>query len=854
MKKKITYNLKNILNDNEVVLFTPEYENVCTPVSNKKEVVLVYNKNTWIVKEIYFDGNHKIPLNGCILSCPANQILDLKIQEEVDIENYTYIFYANALLNTNGKRCAIHRYNGRHYANEIVLLDRKYSIFTHVYQNYNEMTIKLDSTVRGYVVNSLKHKNYHQPLGREIDKGSFVVLCNESNTTFMERFKENEEVFFEMPFVVENKDITFKYTAYNPAPQKKVNFDATYFAFRAPDTCMIYDIDGFSVNKQTRLTGTNVWGYEIGVDEYGTIVDANVNVKIPQNGYVISGVSDYYPILRNEFKLGGKVVLDKEKQVVHCHINFADSCLYQYEKMYEEVLNVQQKVKQLYDLDKELIQKYVDKFEIIREKMKNRKLMIEHSQGHEKEYHLNRLDQYFNRACDYYHQIYKLGIEPSKVELRACWHEPHEKTLQEVCTTLDTLKASNFNELIVGGVMQGGVIFKSNKYPLNDFVKGWFGDEYQDDYLLCLTKEAKKRNIKIQVSSDNFFAAPFFLKMDEAKYSQLLAVDYHGNIGQRNHGEITLFFDPANPQVQDLILDIYKEMLDKYELSGLQLDYIRYCIGNDSYLSAFGYNQDTVERFKNEYHYDGDIRELVKDTKIYEDFCEFRRKELSKFVKRVRDLLNQYNNVQLTIAVVSEYEIAKSSKLQDWTTWAKQDLIDGIYLMAYHLGDEPVYNDCISAKKLVEDHAFVYGGVAPIFNGSNINLVLEQVNATKQAKADGFSLFAFHSFQGRPDLYYYFNNNGPYKNEAIPTYEKKDVVINAYCEELKDRFNRLYKENNYMTQYELDQFIKQLLNASNVEEVEAIEYIAHPFVRIHIDELKEKVKRYLSVQIRKNRI
>ena len=57
-----------------------------------------------------------------------------------------------------------------------------------------------------------------------------------------------------------------------------------------------------------------------------------------------------------------------------------------------------------------------------------------------------------------------------------------------------------------------------------------------------------------------------------------------------------------------------------------------------------------------------------------------------------------------------------------------------------------------------------------------------------------------------------------------------------------------------MTQYELDQFIKQLLNASNVEEVEAIEYIAHPFVRIHIDELKEKVKRYLSVQIRKNRI
>ncbi len=852
--KELIYDLINHNDEKKVVLYTPEYEWIKTPQSNKREIILVYKNDAFYVEKIQNCGENKIPLHGVVLSYPKNVKIELTVEEPVQIKQYQYYPFANALINEKGKRCAIHKYNQKYYENEIALFDRKYSVFTLVYQNYYEMILKLDPQVRGWIVSSLQHKQKDKMLGREIDKGSYVLLCNDTNDAFFQRFELNEEIFFEIPLVVENKEITFNYTEYNPKPLGKVNFDATFFAFRAADTCMIYDINGYTVDKKTRLTGTNVWGYEIAVDENGTIVDANINVKVPINGYVISGVSEFYPILKNEFKLGGKVTLNKSKKLVTLKINYMVSCLYQYQVLFKEVQDILQRVKQLYDLDAELIYKYVDKFLPLKEKMENRKMMIEYSQGHEREYHLQRFDQYFNKALDYYHQIHKLGIEPSRVEVRACWHEPHEKTLQEVCETLDTLKASNFNELIVGGVMNGGVIFKSNKYALNDFVKGWFGDEYQDDYLLCLTKEAKKRNIKIQISSDNFFAVAYLLKQDYEKYSKWLAKDYYGQIGQRHYGEITLFFDPVNPQAQDLILDIYKEMLDHYEIAGLQLDYIRYCIGNDQYLTAYGYNEDTVEKFKKEYHYQGDIHELVKDAKIYEDFCEFRRNELTKFVKRVRALLGQYHNVQLTIAVVSEHEIAKSSKLQDWPTWANLDLIDGIYLMAYHLGEDPVYHDCIQAKELVKDHAFVYGGVAPIYNQSNINLVLKQVEATKKAKVDGFSLFAFHSFQNRPDLYYYFNNNGPYKNAAIPTYEVKEVVMKNVIDELNDRYQRIYKNQGRISENEFQQFILQLKNAKTIEDIDQIEYIAHPNVRMHLEEVKEKMKRYFAVMARKNRL
>ena len=729
-------------------------------------------------------------------------------------------------------------------------MDRQYTIFTQVYSDYYEAILTLDSIKRGFIINTLRHRKCEKQLAREIDKGSYVLLCNDSNT-MLTRFKQDQEVYFEIPLVIEEKTITFNYTAYNPRPGKKVNFDATFFGFRAPDTCMIYDIDGYHVDKVRRLTGTNPWGYEVAVDENGVVVETTINAKIPENGYVISGVSDYYTILKNDFKLGGKVKINKSKKQITYYYNHMDCCLTSYENMKKEIYDIVNKVNELYDLDKSLIYRYLEKYESLKEKLENRKLMIQYSKNKEKTYHLYRFNNYFNKACDYYHQLYKLSIQPRNVEVRACWHEPHEKSLQDVINTLDTLKASNFNELIVGGVMGNGVIFKSNKYPMSPFVKGDFGEEYKDDYLLCLTCEAKKRGIKIQVSSDNFFAVPFFLEMDYEKYSKLLALGYDGKIGQRDYGEITLFFDPANEESHQIILDIYKEMLDNYDIAGLQLDYIRYCIGNDNYQTAYGYNKETTDKFKQLYNYDGDIKELVKDSKIYSEFCDFRRNALTEFVVKVRKLLSNYNNVQLTIACVSEYEIAKDSKLQDWTQWANLDLLDGVYLMAYHLGKGPVYNDCIKAKELVKDHAFVYGGIAPIYNGCNINILLEQVNAIKQSNVDGMSLFAFHSFQNRPDLYYYFNNNGPFKNKATLTYETKDKVLKEYCDQLLDRYNRLYY--NYISKDEINMIIDLISNAKEDSDILDINYISHPLVRKHIEELKQEIARYLSITNRKKR-
>ncbi|CDN15441.1 hypothetical protein RintRC_0865 [Richelia intracellularis] len=50
--------------------------------------------------------------------------------------------------------------------------------------------------------------------------------------------------------------------------------------------------------------------------------------------------------------------------------------------------------------------------------------------------------------------------------------------------------------------------------------------------------------------------------------------DQKGNITPL--GQTKPFFDHGNPQVQKYLLNLYEEIVTRYQVHGLQLDYIRY--------------------------------------------------------------------------------------------------------------------------------------------------------------------------------------------------------------------------------------------------------------------------------------
>ena len=75
------------------------------------------------------------------------------------------------------------------------------------------------------------------------------------------------------------KDLTIENISYKNSDQ--IFSNVIYGGYRGTDKMIVYDNDNF--------VSTNIYGYEISCDEYGTVVEVGKNVNLLENGFVISG-------------------------------------------------------------------------------------------------------------------------------------------------------------------------------------------------------------------------------------------------------------------------------------------------------------------------------------------------------------------------------------------------------------------------------------------------------------------------------------------------------------------------------------------------------------------------------------
>ena len=96
--------------------------------------------------------------------------------------------------------------------------------------------------------------------------------------------------------------------------------------------------------------------------------------------------------------------------------------------------------------------------------------------------------------------------------------------------------------------------------------------------------EAHKRNIKVHVWFQTFYVGN---KPPETNPEYILAQKPNwANYQKRNAYSDTIpysvsehngyFIDPANPEVRDYLQNILKEIIENYNVDGINLDYIRY--------------------------------------------------------------------------------------------------------------------------------------------------------------------------------------------------------------------------------------------------------------------------------------
>ena len=213
-----------------------------------------------------------------------------------------------------------------------------------------------------------------------------------------------------------------------------------------------------------------------------------------------------------------------------------------------------------------------------------------------------------------------------------------------------------------------------------------------------------------------------------------------------------IFLSPNHPKVNNHLLNVFKEILNQYNLDGFLLDYLRY----QNYY--YGYNNSGLEIFENKYGFSPiDLnRGLISKKLGYNNnnidslqtlWDNYRIDNVTNLLLMINEFINKESyNIDIIVSTkVSPYD-AKNRWYQDWRYWLNQKLVDYVIVKNYDLDfHEFNYNNRILSK--------IYS------NTSNLNKIIMGLNSYEDNLSDitnkilSVRLQKFNSIS----LYYYEN-------------------------------------------------------------------------------------------------
>lgn len=193
------------------------------------------------------------------------------------------------------------------------------------------------------------------------------------------------------------------------------------------------------------------------------------------------------------------------------------------------------------------------------------------------------------------------------------------------------------------------------------------------DPLMVLAEEANRLKLDVHAWCCVF---------PEGKESSLLAdhPDYEAVEGpEKRRTESHRLACPTREAVQDYEAALYQELIDRYPVAGVHLDYIRFMDGicfcevcRESYRRATG----------------GDLLKLAishwnpQEGQDLDAWIAWRCDVITRFVRRIR-AASRAGGKALSAAVFHYYPGGLLDIGQDWEQWAREDLVDYLFPMNY---------------------------------------------------------------------------------------------------------------------------------------------------------------------------
>jgi len=399
-------------------------------------------------------------------------------------------------------------------------------------------------------------------------------------------------------------------------------------------------------------------------------------------------------------------------------------------------------------------------------------------------------------------------------EVRAIWVDRgtivaagSERKLAEV---FDRMAAAGVNTVFFETVNAGYTIYPSAIAPQqNPLTRGW-------DPLESAVKLAHQRKMELH-------AWVWVYGVGNKRHNALVnkPANYIGPVLERNPTWINLerngtkfapegktFLDPANPAVQSYLLNLYKEIVTRYDVDGLQLDYIRYPRQENG--RDFGFGTAARGKFQALTGVDP-ITLTPNNPSLWWMWTTFKVQQVDEFVAKVSKEIKQIKPRTIISAAVFPWKpLDRINKMQqNWEAWVNRGDVDLLVPMTYapdtsvflEQGVQPALAGVSQAPVLL------LPGVL-IKDLGNAEL-LDKLQALRDLPAGGYSLFAVeHLRPGFESILKYLKTS---QNESILPYrEPFRAAVDRYAA-LKQEWQTLIKSDRvWMSKDDLSSWQRQI--------------------------------------------
>lgn len=201
---------------------------------------------------------------------------------------------------------------------------------------------------------------------------------------------------------------------------------------------------------------------------------------------------------------------------------------------------------------------------------------------------------------------------------------------------------------------------------------------------------------------------------------------------------------PSSMKNQALVLDIMREVIERYPVKGIHLDYVRFP------------NESISLRHPCQCRHCRDYRKERLGQEVFtgDDFqdagkllieLQMRAKFVKGFVEQARALTSR-SGLELSMAAREIYTKYAMAEGQDWVEWAKEGLVDAVNPMSYS-------PDFGGFQEFVEDHTMLLAGTKAAYytgvgrNSANgemsTDMMIKQIRFAMDKGADGCTIFHY---------------------------------------------------------------------------------------------------------------